>query len=159
MTVFITGATAGFGLATAKRLHQDGAKVIGTGRRTERLDKLGKELGTNFLPLPFDVGNREEVIKQMAENEIDLVIMGRPPRELDTIAAPFAKHPLVIIAATVSMRGIGGSSTNASSTGVRWLSISERAMGSSGNACRPGGYSAQSRGLRTARPPLLSTCV
>src|ERR1700753_771816 len=49
--------------------------------------------------IKFDVGNREEVIKQMADNEIDLVIMGRPPRELDTIAAPFAKHPLVIIAA------------------------------------------------------------
>jgi LysR family transcriptional regulator, low CO2-responsive transcriptional regulator len=34
----------------------------------------------------------------MAANEIDLVIMGRPPRELDTIAEPFAKHPLIIIA-------------------------------------------------------------
>jgi LysR family transcriptional regulator, low CO2-responsive transcriptional regulator len=27
------------------------------------------------------------------------VIMGRPPRELATVAVPFAKHPLVIIAA------------------------------------------------------------
>jgi DNA-binding transcriptional LysR family regulator len=44
------------------------------------------------------VGNREEVIRLLASNEIDLVIMGRPPRELETIAAPFAKHPLVIIA-------------------------------------------------------------
>lgn len=51
------------------------------------------------VTIKFDVGNREEVIKQMADNEIDLVIMGRPPRELETIAAPFAKHPLVIIAA------------------------------------------------------------
>jgi DNA-binding transcriptional LysR family regulator len=50
------------------------------------------------VTIKFDVGNREEVIKQMADNEIDLVIMGRPPRELETIAAPFAKHPLVIIA-------------------------------------------------------------
>ena len=45
------------------------------------------------------MGNREEIIKQLAGNDIDLVIMGRPPRELDTIAEPFAKHPLVIIAA------------------------------------------------------------
>jgi len=47
----------------------------------------------------FSVGNREEVIKQLAANEIDLAIMGRPPRQLDTTAAPFAEHPLVIIAA------------------------------------------------------------
>ena len=50
------------------------------------------------VTIKFSVGNREEAIKQMANNEIDLVIMGRPPRELDTIAAAFAKHPLIIIA-------------------------------------------------------------
>ncbi|HSC07011.1 MAG TPA: LysR family transcriptional regulator [Steroidobacteraceae bacterium] len=49
--------------------------------------------------IKFSVGNREEVIQQMAANDIDLVIMGRPPRELDTIAESFAQHPLVIIAA------------------------------------------------------------
>jgi len=51
------------------------------------------------ITIKFSVGNREEVIQQLAGNEIDLVIMGRPPRELDTEAAAFAKHPLVIIAA------------------------------------------------------------
>src|SRR6201991_818352 len=51
------------------------------------------------VTIRFVVGNREEVIKLLASNEIDLVIMGRPPRELETIAEPFAKHPLVIIAA------------------------------------------------------------
>ncbi|HET9230541.1 MAG TPA: LysR substrate-binding domain-containing protein [Vitreimonas sp.] len=50
------------------------------------------------VTIRFAVGNREEVIKLLAANEIDLVIMGRPPRELATVAAPFAKHPLVIIA-------------------------------------------------------------
>ena len=50
------------------------------------------------VTIKFDVGNREEIIKQMVANEIDLVIMGRPPRELETIAEPFAKNPLVIIA-------------------------------------------------------------
>jgi len=48
--------------------------------------------------IKFTVGNRAETIRQLADNEIDLVIMGRPPRELETIAEPFAKHPLVIIA-------------------------------------------------------------
>jgi DNA-binding transcriptional LysR family regulator len=49
--------------------------------------------------IKFSVGNREEIVKQLGANDIDLVIMGRPPRELDTIAEPFAQHPLVIIAA------------------------------------------------------------
>src|ERR1700760_1966480 len=51
------------------------------------------------VTIKFAVGNREEIIQQLAANEIDLVIMGRPPRELETVAEPFAKHPLVIIAA------------------------------------------------------------
>lgn len=50
------------------------------------------------MTIKFAVGNREEIIKQLAANETDLVIMGRPPRELDTIAEPFAQHPFVIIA-------------------------------------------------------------
>lgn len=50
------------------------------------------------VTIKFAVGNRQEVIKHLADNQIDLAIMGRPPRELDTIAEPFAKHPLVIIA-------------------------------------------------------------
>lgn len=47
----------------------------------------------------FSVGNRKEMTRNLADYESDLVIMGRPPRELDTVAKPFARHPLVIIAA------------------------------------------------------------
>jgi 3-hydroxy acid dehydrogenase/malonic semialdehyde reductase len=61
MIVLVTGATAGFGTAITRRFLQDGARVIGTGRRIERLDALHKELGADFLPLAFDVGNRTEV--------------------------------------------------------------------------------------------------
>jgi LysR family transcriptional regulator, low CO2-responsive transcriptional regulator len=50
------------------------------------------------VTIRFTVGNREEIIQQLAANETDLVIMGRPPRELVTVAEPFAKHPLVVIA-------------------------------------------------------------
>lgn len=46
----------------------------------------------------FSVGNREEMIARLAEDEADLIIMGRPPAEIETQAAPFARHPLVIIA-------------------------------------------------------------
>lgn len=51
------------------------------------------------VTIKFFVGNREEIIRALASNDVDLVIMGRPPRELVTVAEPFAKHPLVIIAA------------------------------------------------------------
>lgn len=61
MIVFVTGATSGFGTAVARKFAQDGARVIGTGRRQERLDTLQKELGVSFHALSFDVGKREEV--------------------------------------------------------------------------------------------------
>ena len=66
MIVFITGATAGFGLATARKFAKDGAKIVGTGRRKERLDELKKEFGDRFLPLTFDVGKRSEVDQAIA---------------------------------------------------------------------------------------------
>ncbi len=66
MNVFVTGATAGFGLATVRRFVKDGAKVIGTGRRENRLADLAKELGPNFLPLAFDVGARLEAEKAIS---------------------------------------------------------------------------------------------
>jgi 3-hydroxy acid dehydrogenase / malonic semialdehyde reductase len=66
MVVFITGATAGFGQVTARKFAKDGAKVIGTGRRKNRLDELHAELGDAFLPLAFDVGKRAEVERAIA---------------------------------------------------------------------------------------------
>lgn len=44
-TVFITGATSGFGRATARRFAQAGWSLILTGRRLERLHALQDELG------------------------------------------------------------------------------------------------------------------
>ncbi|MBI2748722.1 MAG: LysR family transcriptional regulator [Burkholderiales bacterium] len=49
--------------------------------------------------LRLAVSNREAVVRELTENTVDLVVMGRPPRGLDTEAAPFAKHPIAIIAA------------------------------------------------------------
>jgi len=50
------------------------------------------------ITIKFTVANREEIVRLLGANELDLVIMGRPPRELDTTAEPFARHPFVIIA-------------------------------------------------------------
>lgn len=55
-TVLITGATAGFGLAAARRFAKDGWQVIATGRRAERLEALVAELGADVVhPCAFDI--------------------------------------------------------------------------------------------------------
>jgi serine 3-dehydrogenase len=54
-TVFITGATAGIGAAAARRFAGEGWKVIGTGRRRERLEGLAGELGEAFHALELDM--------------------------------------------------------------------------------------------------------
>ena len=50
------------------------------------------------VTIKLSVNNREQVIQQLLENRVDLAIMGRPPKGLDAIASPFAKHPHGIIA-------------------------------------------------------------
>ncbi|AUI66051.1 MULTISPECIES: SDR family oxidoreductase [Glaesserella] len=78
-TALVTGATSGFGLAICKTLIQAGYKVIGTGRRLERLQALKAELGEHFLPLAFDVSNAEqttEVLNNRPEGwqQVDLLV-------------------------------------------------------------------------------------
>lgn len=72
MIVFVTGATAGFGTEIAKRFLKEGATVIGTGRRQDRLSKLEKELGSSFHALAFDVGKRKEVESAIASLPAEL---------------------------------------------------------------------------------------
>jgi serine 3-dehydrogenase len=60
-TILITGATAGIGEATARRFAAAGWKVIGTGRRAERLKAIADELGDAFLSLEIDMLDLEAV--------------------------------------------------------------------------------------------------
>ncbi|MCL6707579.1 SDR family NAD(P)-dependent oxidoreductase [Pseudomonas sp. R2.Fl] len=65
-TALITGATAGFGQATARRFVSEGWKVVITGRRQDRLNGLVEALGGsgNAFPLCFDI--RDEAATRVA---------------------------------------------------------------------------------------------
>ncbi len=73
MIAFITGATSGIGLATAKIFAENNIDLILCGRRTEKLQELEEELSqkVKIKILSFDVRNREEV--QKAVNSLDSV--------------------------------------------------------------------------------------
>ena len=57
MNILITGVTSGFGLAMARRLVKDNHTIIGTGRRADKLAQIKTEIGDNFIPLCFDIGD------------------------------------------------------------------------------------------------------
>ena len=63
-TVLITGATAGFGRAAARKFIDNGWQVIATGRRADRLDALRAELGDTLHPACFDI--RDEAAMRAA---------------------------------------------------------------------------------------------
>jgi len=61
-TIFITGATSGFGAEAARHFVHHGAKVVLTGRRLGRLADLQNELGAKAYIITLDVREREEVL-------------------------------------------------------------------------------------------------
>ena len=79
-TAFITGATSGIGMATAKLFAKNGMRLILCGRREDRLKRLSEELSvlTEVHTLRFDVRNKEAVfsaIDSLPEHfsEIDIL--------------------------------------------------------------------------------------
>lgn len=50
------------------------------------------------VEIRLQVDNRQELIRTLAANDVDLALMGRPPGELALKAASFADHPHVVIA-------------------------------------------------------------
>ncbi len=93
--ICITGVTSGIGRATAVRFFKEGWKIIGTGRREERLAELKNQFGESFLPLTFDVGEREKVLDAFANlpagfadidvlmNNAGISLAGKPVHEAD----------------------------------------------------------------------------
>ena len=66
LTVFVTGASSGFGAAVARRFAADGARVVAAARRVERVRDLAAELGAQVLPLALDVRDRAAVAEAVA---------------------------------------------------------------------------------------------
>ncbi|OQW38886.1 MAG: transcriptional regulator [Proteobacteria bacterium SG_bin4] len=50
------------------------------------------------VTVSLNVSNRETVLKQLADNLIDLAIMGQPPENLDIDSESFMENPLVVVA-------------------------------------------------------------
>lgn len=83
LTVLITGASSGIGLATATVFAENGHRVLLTGRRAERLDHLKQQLESEFnasvYTLPFDVRDQQAVETVLSDlpaewQEIDVLI-------------------------------------------------------------------------------------
>ena len=53
------------------------------------------------VELRMSIGNREQLIAQLRDAEVDLAVMGRPPREIEVRAEQFAEQPHGIVAAPV----------------------------------------------------------
>ncbi|MFY9326545.1 MAG: bifunctional NADP-dependent 3-hydroxy acid dehydrogenase/3-hydroxypropionate dehydrogenase YdfG [Georgfuchsia sp.] len=79
MIVFLTGASAGFGVAIARTFVKSGHRVVAIARRKDRLLALGDELGDALFPVELDVRDRAavETIPKMLPAEfaaIDVLI-------------------------------------------------------------------------------------
>lgn len=81
--VFVTGASSGIGAACAECFAKEGAKLILTARRKERLEELSKKLTNQYsiavLVRELDVSNKTEVDKVVSSletqwNNIDILI-------------------------------------------------------------------------------------
>ena len=78
-TVLITGATAGIGEAAARAFAAAGWRVIGTGRRADRLETLAADIGPQMHALAFDMRDGAAIDDALASlpsafQAIDLLI-------------------------------------------------------------------------------------
>jgi NAD(P)-dependent dehydrogenase (short-subunit alcohol dehydrogenase family) len=57
----VTGGTSGLGLATVRRLHDQGASVVIVGRSCEQGERIAAELGERVVFSPGDVTSEDDV--------------------------------------------------------------------------------------------------
>lgn len=66
-TALITGGTSGIGLATAKLLRANGARVAVTGREADALERAREVIGGDLLTLQTDVLSRDALRKMASD--------------------------------------------------------------------------------------------
>lgn len=82
MLALVTGASSGFGASISKKLIENGYKVIGVARRSNKLLELKQSLGENFLDLSLDLCSPVNLIEDKLSslegdfniNNIDLLV-------------------------------------------------------------------------------------
>jgi len=93
----VTGANSGIGLATAKRLAREGARVFMTGRRQPELDAAVAEVGANARGVRGDVANLAdldhlfEVVRTEA-GQIDVLVANAGGGEFLPLEAVTEEH-------------------------------------------------------------------
>lgn len=66
MIVLVTGASSGFGAGIARKFASHGHRVIAAARRTDRLQALAAELGSQLLPVALDVTDKASIERMLA---------------------------------------------------------------------------------------------
>ncbi|WP_054814519.1 SDR family NAD(P)-dependent oxidoreductase [Nocardia arizonensis] len=133
VTALVTGASAGFGLALAREVVRRGGRVIGTGRREDRLAAAGAELGPAFVAVPGDVTDPEHrarlVERVRAAGPLDLIVnnasrlgpsplprlLDYPLEEYERVLRTDVVAPLAVLQAVLPSLRAGGAVVNISS--------------------------------------------
>lgn len=68
----VTGATGGLGAEIARALHQQGAHIVISGTKREKLEELARELKERVSIIPCDLGNAESTQRLIPETEAAL---------------------------------------------------------------------------------------
>src|SRR5258708_1067212 len=90
----VTGGNSGIGLAAAKRLQEEGARVAIAGRSRKTLDEAAKIIGNGVLGVQGDVAKLADIDKLYAEvskklGKIDVLFVNAGVAKF----APLARHP------------------------------------------------------------------
>ena len=58
--IILTGATGGIGNSIIKRLHENGANILASGTKSEKLEEIRKKF-TNIKILKFDISQKDKI--------------------------------------------------------------------------------------------------
>ena len=140
--VLVTGGAGGLGRAVAARFRADEDTVIVTGRDASRLDAAAKETGARpvvcdaadprqVARLADEIGNRLDVLVNMAGGNTDFTAPGRKDEDLEAVAAAWRANldanllsAVLTTTAVLEKMGPGGSVINVDSIGAEHASTS-----------------------------------